>query len=89
MMIRPHIASVVGRELEGRQAGREAGRGHKPKSGYRASNNGRYSPSQSVNYALGGQWTGQWTVDTTGRNSNLQTFNDNLYRRLETQREIM
>ena len=84
-MIRPHIASVVGRELEGRQASREAGRGHKPKSGYRASNNGRYSPSQSVNYALGGQWT----LDTTGHSSNLQTFNDNLYRRLETQREIM
>ena len=75
-MIRPHIASVVGRELEGRQGGRQAGRGHKPKSGYRASHNGRYSPSQSVNYALGGQWT----VDTPGHKSNLQTFHENLSR---------
>ena len=32
MMITPQIPSVVGRELEGRQAGR----GHKPKSRYRA-----------------------------------------------------
>ena len=66
MMIRPHIPSVVGRELEGRQAGR----GHKPKSRYRAELviMGDILPVSQSTMQL---------VDTTGHCWS-QTFNDNL-----------